>query len=202
MHTTNPLSQVLLNAIFGAVLLTMPFLQVQAEEIEIPEITAGSPYSSYSQQLDSYREAVNERGNAEDNEEIWRSVAADQPDDLLLRAYWASSISLIARDSWMPWNKIAFAEEAIKVFESIDEAFDDQAVRDEMVAKPGFHTNVLFDAWNLQARTLLNLPDGIFKTHARGKEILEDLFSHPQYASASQDFRESMEEYATSLKEE
>ena len=168
----------------------------------IPNILETSAYKNYQQLYQSFFDTRDEKNDSEENEAKWRAAVENNPQDLLLRTYWASSISLIGRDSWMPWNKIKYVEEAIKVFDDIDGQLADPQAQTKWQNKVGFYTNALFDIWMIEAQTLLALPNNIFKTHVRAKGIIKNMMQHPKYAKADAEFRKDVEKLLKESQEE
>jgi hypothetical protein len=188
--------------LFFISLLTTFFAINANAQSEIPALIKNTPYQSYKELHRSFFETRNEKKDSQDNEKLWREAVNKKPDDLLLRAYWASSLTLIGRDSWMPWNKIKYAEEGIKVFQEIDNKLSDKKITKKLGETMGFHTFSLFDIWFVEAQTLLSLPDGIFKTHSQGKAILQSIINHPNFPKAAPEFQASVKEYIEEVNNE
>lgn len=165
-------------------------------ENTIPQILTNSPYQNYQSIYQNFFKTRDEQMNSEDNATLWNKALQQKPNDLLIKSYWASSITMIARDSFMPWNKIKYVEEAIRIFDQVDHALEEPQLESTWLNTPGFASNALFDIWYVQAQTLMAIPDSIFKTHARGRALLNKIRNHPKFEKTSDPFKKSVNKFA------
>ena len=189
-----PLNNLFTKSIFIALLMLgsigLSFAQ------DAPEILANSPYKAYQSIYDAFFKARNQEMDSEDNADLWKQSSQNKPDDLLIKAYLASSIAMIGRDSWMPWNKIKYVEEGIRLFDQIDNQLADQQTQQNWLDTAGFTAPALFDIWYVQAQTLLSLPNAIFKTHSQGRELLSRILSHERFSDTTDGFQQEVNESA------
>lgn len=176
---------------FLLLFLSMAVTQSVAKK-PIPELLTNSPYKNYKQIYVAFFETRNEEADSAENAEAWHNLAQENPQDLLIKSYLASAVTMIARDSFMPWNKLKYAEEGTRIFDRIDNQLEDEETEKQWLNKVGFTSNALFDIWYVEAQTLLSLPNAIFKTHARGKNILKRLQNHAQFKESTAEFQESV----------
>ena len=135
----------------------------------------------------SFIEAVQlvQRASAGDARAVEPALAAFQalhrarPDQPLYEAYLASATGLRAREAWMPWTKLKYAEEALDhadhALQALTPAHDRELVRGAPVG---------IEARIVAARLFLRTPDEFFHRHAAGRKLIAEVLARPGFGSA------------------
>jgi len=109
----------------------------------------------------------------------FRALNRANPDQPLYEAYLGSATGLRAREAWMPWTKLKYAEEALdhadRALQALTPAHDRQLVRGAPV---GIETRIV------AARLYLRTPDEFFHRHASGRKLIADVLARPDFAAA------------------
>ncbi|MCY0963769.1 hypothetical protein [Parathalassolituus penaei] len=87
-------------------------LPVQAATLDLPEFTT---------MHDTYMAVINEKANAEDTAERFRAWQQQYPQEALIGLYIGALDCLIARDAWLPWNKMRYVN---RCTDAMDKAMD------------------------------------------------------------------------------
>ncbi|HTQ76885.1 MAG TPA: hypothetical protein VMI15_02575 [Burkholderiales bacterium] len=138
-----------------------------------------------------------QRALAGDKDEVGRAIAAfeslaradaAQP---LYEAYLGAAQTLRARDAWMPWNKVRYAEEGLDHIDHALKSLSPENGRQLLRGVPaGLETRLT------AASTFLKLPDGIFHRRAQGKSLVAALAADPALAAAPEGFRKAVADAA------
>lgn len=140
----------------------------------------------------AFSEAVQlvQRASAGDSKAVDGAVAAFEaltladPGQPLYAAYLGSATGMKARDAWMPWNKIKYAEQGLdhidRALQSLKPEHDRQLLRGAPV---GIETRIV------AARTFLRMPDAIFHRRAAGKKLIAEVLEHPAFAACPASLR-------------
>ena len=128
-----------------------------------------------------------------DKEAVDRAVAAfdalaradaAQP---LYEAYLGAAQTLRARDAWMPWNKVKYAEEGLDHIDRALKRLNPENGRQLLRGVPaGLETRLT------AANTFLKLPDGIFHRRAQGKSLVAALAADPALPGTPDGFRKAL----------
>jgi hypothetical protein len=105
------------------------------------------------------------------------------PQDPVLRAYAGATIALCATTAWLPWRKLAFAEDGLAL---IDQALAQLAPVHDAPAHRGVPASL--ETRFVAASTFLGLP-AMFKRQERGARLLAELLSDPRLDAALLPFR-------------
>ena len=126
-----------------------------------------------------------QRASAGDAKAVDPAVAAFQalaranPDQPLYEAYLGSATGLRAREAWMPWTKLKYAEEALdhadRALQALTPAHDRQLVRGAPVG---------IEARIVAARLYLRTPDEFFHRAVAGRKLIAEVLARPDFAAA------------------
>lgn len=105
------------------------------------------------------------------------------PQDPVLRAYAGASTALRATTTWLPWRKLALAEDGLAL---IDQALGQLATVHDAPAHRG--VPVSLETRFVAANTFLGLP-AMFRRQDRGARLLADLLADPRLEQAPLGFR-------------
>jgi hypothetical protein len=114
--------------------------------------------------------------------EFARLLAAS-PGDPFLMVYLGAATALRANTTWLPWKKLAYAEDGLAY---IDKAVALLTPGDDAPRADG--TFVALETRFVAASTFLSLP-GMFNRRARGEQMLKDVLANPQLAQAPMSLR-------------
>ncbi|MES2130404.1 MAG: hypothetical protein V4463_24295 [Pseudomonadota bacterium] len=110
--------------------------------------------------------------------EAFQTLAAGNPGHPLLSAYAGAAIALKARDAWMPWKKMEYAEKGAN---TIEKALAQLTVAHDEQLFNGSPESV--ETRLVAANTLLALPD-FMNRRAGGKHAIEAAMASPAFAGA------------------
>lgn len=126
-----------------------------------------------------------QRASAGDARAVEPAVAAfaalnrANPGEPLYEAYLGSATGLRAREAWMPWTKLKYAEEALdhadRALQALTPAHDRQLVRGAPVG---------IEARIVAARLYLRTPDEFFHRAAAGRKLIAEVLARPDFAAA------------------
>lgn len=105
------------------------------------------------------------------------------PQDPVLRAYAGATTALRATTTWLPWRKLAFADDGLAL---IDQALAQLAPVHDAPARRGVPASL--ETRFVAASTFLGLP-AMFKRQERGARLLAELLSDPRLDLAPLGFR-------------
>jgi hypothetical protein len=111
--------------------------------------------------------------------QAFQALAQADPAQPLYGVYVAMVTGLKARDAWMPWTKLKYAEEALdgadRALQALTPAHDRQLVRGAPV---GIETRIV------AARLFLRTPDEFFHRAASGRKLIAEVLARPDFAGA------------------
>jgi len=114
----------------------------------------------------------------------FETLARGEPQHPLYAAYLGSTTGLKAREAWMPWSKIKYAEQGLDHIDRALAALQPEHDRQFLRGVPvGMETRLV------AARMFLAVPDSLFHRRASGKKMLDELLRHPALAGAPTGFR-------------
>ena len=126
-----------------------------------------------------------QRASAGDAKAIDAAVAAfealsrAEPANPLYAAYLGSATGMKAREAWMPWSKIKYAEQGLdhvdRALQALKPEHERQLVRGAPV---GVETRIV------AARVFLRVPDEFFHRRAAGRKLIAEVLADPQFAAA------------------
>ena len=113
----------------------------------------------------------------------FEALAAAEPADPVLLAYSGSSNAMRARSTFLPWKKMAFADEGLA---RLDKAL---ALLTPAHDAPGYRgTPASLETKFAAATTFLAMPS-MFNRHARGAKLLAEVLASPLLGNAPLPFR-------------
>jgi hypothetical protein len=126
-----------------------------------------------------------QRASAGDVKAIDGAVAAfealtrAEPANPLYEAYLGSATGLKAREAWMPWSKVKYAEQGL---DHVDRAL--QALKPEHERQLVRGAPMAVETRIVAARMFLRVPDEFFHRRAAGKKLIAEVLKDPRFASA------------------
>lgn len=133
-----------------------------------------------------------ENGRIEPAIAAFESLARAEPAQPLYAAYLGSAISLKAREAWMPWNKMKYAEEGLDHIDHALEALKPDHDRQSLRGVP-----VSLETRFVAASTFIKLPDSFFHRRAAGLKLLDQVQRHPAFPAAPEPFRSAVQRTAS-----
>jgi len=110
--------------------------------------------------------------------EAFEKLSRGDPGQPLYAAYLGSANGMKAREAWMPWSKIKYAERGLdhadRALQALKPEHDQQLMRGAPV---GIETRIV------AARLFLRVPDEFFHRRAAGKKLVAEVFKQPGFAS-------------------
>jgi len=116
--------------------------------------------------------------------EQFNQLSRREPDNPVYQAYLGACKTLQAREAWMPWNKMRYAEQGLEI---IDRALNKLGPEDDKRTINGASRRL--QTLLIAAQTYIGLPDDIFHRRAKGQRILKKMVTMPAFLTASQSFR-------------
>ncbi|USH04520.1 hypothetical protein K6Q96_22605 [Grimontia kaedaensis] len=113
-------------------------------------------------------------GNSDAGEHVLSTVEdllIQYPEDALLTAYYGSTMSMKARDAWLPWNRQKFSQIGV---DSLNKSLNQ--LSDESFDKPYYGLNEGLYIQSLAAITFINLPESLDQRE-RGFAMLKDMMA-------------------------
>jgi hypothetical protein len=128
------------------------------------------------------------KGDVEPAIAAFKALAQAEPGNPVFTAYLGSAESMRARDAWLPWNKIKYAEEGLdhidRALATLKPEHDRPGSR---AVPPGLETKLV------AATTFLRLPDSVFHRAGAGRRLVAEILASPSYAGAPAPFRSRVE---------
>ena len=130
-------------------------------------------------------------GRIEPAIDAFESLAKAEPAQPLYAAYLGSAISLKAREAWMPWSKMKYAEQGLdhidRALATLKPDHDRQLMRGVPVA---------LETRLVAANTFIKLPDGFCHRRAAGLKLLDEVQRHPAFPATPEPFRSAVKRAA------
>ena len=158
---------------FAAVALTLAFAaQAPAQAPQNPD----SPFIEAVQLVQ--RAAAGDARAVEPAVAAFEKLVSADPSQPLYEAYLGSATGMKAREAWMPWTKLKYAEAALDhvdhALQTLTPAHDRQLVRGAPV---GVETRIV------AARLYLRTPDEFFHRRAAGRKLIAEVLARPDFAA-------------------
>lgn len=112
----------------------------------------------------------------------------------VLLAYTGAATSMKANTTWLPWKKLAYAEDGLA---QLDKALAMLTPAHHAVMQNGTPGNL--EVKLVAANTFLAVP-GFMNRHERGVKLVKDLLASPALASTPKDFQVSVQKAAVQAK--
>lgn len=109
--------------------------------------------------------------------ERFQALYDKEPDNVVLRAYLGSCLTLQGREALMPWNKMRLVEAGLA---HLDKALGQLGPQHDAPATGGVPPAM--EARLVAASTYLKLPD-LFHRFDAGKRVVDEAMRHPAFAS-------------------
>jgi hypothetical protein len=109
----------------------------------------------------------------------FEALTRAEPANPLYEAYLGSATGLKAREAWMPWSKIKYAEQGL---DHVDRAL--QALKPEHERQLVRGAPMAVETRIVAARMFLRVPDEFFHRRAAGKKLIAEILKDPQFAVA------------------
>lgn len=122
-------------------------------------------------------------GAVEKASEQFAALSQAEPGNPVLVAYWGASTSMRATTTFLPWKKLAYAEDGLAL---LDKALAGLNAAHEAPSQRG--VPALLEVRFVAANTFLAVP-GFMNRQARGAKLLGEVVQHPLLASAPLEFR-------------
>lgn len=111
------------------------------------------------------------------------AMSQAEPQDAVLRAYAGAATAMLARTTWMPWKKMAHAEDGLAM---LDKALAQITPADDAPRYRGVPASL--ETRFTAANTFVALPS-MFKRQARGAALLEEVLTSPLFEPAPAAFK-------------
>lgn len=122
-------------------------------------------------------------GAVEKASEQFAALSQAEPGNPVLVAYWGASTSMRATTTFLPWKKMAFAEDGLAL---LDKALAGLSAAHDAPSQRGVPATL--EVRFVAANTFLAVP-GFMNRQARGAKLLGEVVQHPLLASAPLEFR-------------
>ncbi|MFO1319079.1 MAG: hypothetical protein U1F52_05655 [Burkholderiales bacterium] len=109
----------------------------------------------------------------------FQTLLDQEPDNVVLRAYLGSCLTLQGREALMPWTKMRLVEAGLT---HIDKALAQLTAKHDAPVPDGLPP--AFETRLVAASTFLRLPD-LFHRFDAGKRVVDEAMRHPAFASLS-----------------
>jgi hypothetical protein len=109
----------------------------------------------------------------------FESLSRSDPNNPLYAAYLGSATGMKAREAWMPWSKMKYAEQGLDHVDQALRVLKPEHDRQLMRGAPvGVETRIV------AARVFLKVPDEFFHRRAAGKKLVAEVLKQPEFAMA------------------
>lgn len=124
-----------------------------------------------------FRAVQGDGGAVKTASERFQALLDQEPDNVVVRAYLGSCITLQGREALMPWTRMRLVEAGLT---HIDKALGQLAPRHD--APVGDAMPAALEARLVAVSTFLKLPD-LFRRFDAGKRVLDEALRHPAYGA-------------------
>ena len=164
---------------FAAIALTLAFVTPAAAQA--PQ----SPDRAFIEAVQLVQRAsAGDAGAVEGAVAAFEALTHTNPEQPLYEAYLGSATGMKAREAWMPWSKLKYAEQALDhadhALAALKPEHDRQLVRGAPV---GVETRIVV------ARLYLRTPDEFFHRHAAGKKLIAEVLARPDFNAVAAPLR-------------
>ncbi len=151
-----------------------------------------APETAFADAVKTFQQARNgEDRQIEPAIAAFDALRRAEPQQPAYAAYLGSAIALKAREAWMPWNKLKYAEQGL---DHIDQALAALKPDHDRLLLRGVPVSV--ETRLVAASTFLALPDGIFHRRASGKKLIDEMLRYPALAAAPAAYRAEVQKVA------
>lgn len=124
-----------------------------------------------------------QRGSESDNEaasEQFKRLSETEADNPLFLAYYGSTITIKARDAWLPWKKLKLGEEGLDL---IDKALRHLTPEHDKIFLR--KTPLSIETRLVAIGTFLQMPDKYFHRYDNGKALLAETMNSPVFTQST-----------------
>jgi len=116
--------------------------------------------------------------------EAFEKLSRSDPSHPLYAAYLGSATGMKAREAWMPWSKLKYAEQGLDHVDRALQALKPEHERQLMRGAP-----VAIETRIVAARMFLRVPDEFFHRRGAGKKLIAEVLKDPQFAASPEPLR-------------
>lgn len=173
----------LLSALFAATAATFPL-----SAMAVPEEAFQPAFTVFMQASGGDASAIDKAADA------FAALLKTEPANPVLLAYSGAATSMKASTTWMPWKKMAHAEDGLA---QLDKALALLTPAHSAVVQNGTPGNL--EVKLVAANTFLAVP-AFMNRHERGVKLVKDLLASPALASTPKAFQDAVGTAATHAK--
>ena len=156
--------------------------------LAVPEAQFQPAFATFMQAADGNASAIDKAAAA------FAALLATEPTNPVLLAYAGAATSMKANTTWLPWKKMAFAEDGLA---QLDKALTMLTPAHNAVVQNGTPGNL--EVKLVVANTFLAVP-GFMNRHERGVKLVKDLLASPALTRTPQAFQDSVHKAAVQAK--
>ena len=153
------------------------------------------PEAQFQPAYTTFMEAVHGNSSAiEHAADAFAALLKTEPTNPVLMAYSGAATSMKANTTWLPWKKLAYAEDGLA---QLDKALALLTPAHSAVVQNGTPGNL--EAKLVAANTFLAVP-GFMNRHERGVKLVKELLASPALAGTPQAFQAAVNKAAVQAK--
>lgn len=173
----------LLSAVLAASAAAFPL-----SALAVPEAQFQPAFAIFLQASGGDASAIDKAADA------FAALLKTEPTNPVLMAYSGAATSMKANTTWLPWKKMAHAEDGLA---QLDKALALLTPAHSAVVQNGTPGNL--EAKLVAANTFLAVP-GFMNRHERGVKLVKDLLASPALASTPKAFQDAVHKAAVQAK--
>ena len=154
----------------------------------VPEAQFQPAFAAFMQAADGNPSAIDKAADA------FAALLKTEPTNPVLMAYTGAATSMKATTTWLPWAKMAHAEDGLA---RLDKALAMLTPAHSAVVQNGTPGNL--EVKLVAANTFLAVP-GFMNRHERGVKLVKDLLASPALAGTPKDFQAAVAKAAVQAK--
>lgn len=154
----------------------------------VPEAQFQPAFATFMQAADGHTPAIDKAADA------FAALLKTEPTNPVLLAYSGAATSMKANTTWLPWKKMAHAEDGLA---QLDKALALLTPAHSAVVQNG--TPGTLEVKLVAANTFLAVP-GFMNRHERGVKLVKDLLASPALATTPQAFQAAVNKAAVQAK--
>lgn len=153
-----------------------------------PEAQFQPAFATFMQAADGNTSAIDKAADE------FAALLKTEPANPVLLAYTGAATSMKANTTWLPWKKMAHAEDGLA---QLDKALAMLTPAHNAVVQNGTPGNL--EVRLVAANTFLAVP-GFMNRHERGVKLVKDLLASPALATAPKEFQAAVNKAAVQAK--
>lgn len=154
----------------------------------VPEAQFQPAFATFMQAADGNTSAIDQAADA------FASLLKTEPTNPVLLAYTGAATGMKANTTWLPWKKMAYAEDGLA---QLDKALAMLTPAHSAVVQNGTPGNL--EVKLVAANTFLAVP-GFMNRHERGVKLVKDLLASPALPGTPKAFQASVQKAAVQAK--